>query len=83
MSFVELMKLLSENNIPVDVRFMSDSGWECGPTEMDGVYYNKVENLIVFTQGQGKYDEYWNAEGWTPLKTGNGSYANGGGHSDR
>ena len=78
MSFVELMKLLSQNNVPVDVRFMSDSGWECGPTEMDGVYYNKVENLIVFTQGGGKYDEYWNAEGWTPLKTGNGKYANGG-----
>ena len=58
MSFVELMKLLSENNIPVDVHFMSDSGWECGPTEMDGVYYNKVDNLIVFTQGLGKYDDY-------------------------
>ena len=83
MYFVELMKLLSEYNIPVDVHFMSDSGWECGPTEMDGVYYNKGENLIVFTQGQGKYDEYWNAEGWTPLKTGNGSYANGGGHPNR
>lgn len=83
MSFVELMKLLSENNIPVDVHFMSDSGWECGPTEMDGVYYNKGENLIVFTQEQGEYDEYWNAEGWTPLKTGNGSYANGGGHPNR
>lgn len=81
MTFKELKKLLKDNHIPDDVHFKSDSGWECGPTEMDGVYYNKVENLIVFTQGYGKYDDYWNAKGWLPLKTGNGSYANGGGHS--
>lgn len=83
MTYSELAKLLFDNNIPVDVHLMSDSGWECDPTEMDGVYYNEGKNLIVFTQGQGKYDEYWNAEGWTPLKTGNGSYANGGGHPNR
>ena len=83
MTFKELKKLLEDNHIPDDVHFESDSGWECGPTEMDGVYYNKGDNLIVFTQGYGKYDDYWNAKGWTPLKTGNGSYANGGGHYDR
>ena len=61
MTYSELAKLLSENNIPVDVHLMSDSGWECDATEMDGVYYNKGENTIVFTQGFGEYDDYWNA----------------------
>lgn len=71
MTFVELMKLLSENNVPVDVHFMSDSGWECSATEMDGVYYNKGENIIVFTQGYGNYDEYWNAESGRRINLGN------------
>ena len=32
-----LTKIVEDNNIPSDVHFMSDSGWECDPTEMDGV----------------------------------------------
>lgn len=30
-----LCRINEENNRPRDVRFMSDSGWECDPTEMD------------------------------------------------
>lgn len=46
-----LERIIKENNIPKDVHFMSDSGWECDPTEMDGVFYNRQSNTIVFTQG--------------------------------
>lgn len=50
MTFAELSKLISDNNIPEDVVLMSDSGWECGATDMDGVYYNDFLNMIIFSQ---------------------------------
>ena len=50
MTFAELNKIIEENNIPHDVKLMSDSGWECSATDMDGVYYNREKNEIVFTQ---------------------------------
>lgn len=55
MTFEQLNKIIKENNIPENVHLLSDSGWECDATEMDGIYYNKNENVIVFTQ---EYDEY-------------------------
>ena len=51
MTFERLLDLIQKNNIPMYARLESNSGWECGPTEMDGVYYNKSENIIVFDQG--------------------------------
>ena len=68
MTFNELKKLLEYNHIPDDVHFESDSGWECGPTEMDGVFYNREENTIVFTQGFGEYEDYPKLDGWETLK---------------
>ncbi|MEE1101317.1 MAG: hypothetical protein U0K86_07530 [Agathobacter sp.] len=53
MTFEKLTELINKNNIPDNVRLESDSGWECNATNMDGVYYNKTENVIVFTQGFG------------------------------
>jgi len=50
MTFNELLKIIKDNNIPEDVTLMSDSGWECGETDMDGVYYNDALNIIIFTQ---------------------------------
>ncbi len=50
MTVKELKQILTANNIPEDARLMSDSGWECGATDMDGVYYNPKENIVVFTQ---------------------------------
>ena len=35
-----LNKVIKENNIPKDVHLLSDSGWECDPTEMDGIFYH-------------------------------------------
>ena len=60
MTFEELNDLIEKHNIPRDVKLMSNSGWECGPTEMDGVYYFKEDNLIIFTQGS-EYDDYLNS----------------------
>lgn len=68
MTFEELKKLLEDNHIPEDVHFESNSGWECGPTEMDGVFYKKEKNTIVFTQGLGKYEDYPKLDGWKTLK---------------
>lgn len=51
MTLQKLNELCSKHNIPKDVKLLSDSGWECGDTEMDGVYYCKQSNVIVFTQG--------------------------------
>ena len=57
MTFKELNDLIEKHNIPKDVKLMSNSGWECSPTDMDGVYYFKKDKLIIFTQGS-KYDDY-------------------------
>ena len=51
MTFEKLTELIEKNNIPENVKLESDSGWEYGRTDMDGVYYNQTKNLIVFTQG--------------------------------
>ena len=46
MTFEQLNKIIKKNHIPKNVTLLSDSGWECDATEMDGVYYNKNENVI-------------------------------------
>lgn len=50
MTLGELNKLCKSNNIPDNVKLMSDSGWECCETEMNGVYYSEELNMIIFTQ---------------------------------
>lgn len=58
MTFRKLAGIIKENNIPEDVHLMSDSGWECCATEMNGIFYCKEENRIVITQGGRKYNPY-------------------------
>ena len=50
MTFEKLQEIVTKNSIPKDVKLMSDSGWECCETDMDGVYYSKSKNTIIFTQ---------------------------------
>ena len=50
MTFEILKKIIEKHSIPEDVELLSDSGWECGATEMDGVWYNAKLNVIEFTQ---------------------------------
>lgn len=62
MTFKKLKQIFIENNIPEDVILKSDSGWECDPTDMDGIYYNKEDNIVVFTQGY-EYNNYASQKG--------------------
>lgn len=63
MTYGLLKQIFEENNIPDDAKLMSDSGWECDPTEMDGIYYCEEDNEVVFTQGS-LYDSYYASEDW-------------------
>ena len=63
MTFGQLHKIIVDNDIPDEVHLMSDSGWECDATEMNGVYYDKFKKLIVFTQeGEPPSDSFSNWE---------------------
>lgn len=46
-----LNKICEENDIPKDALLMSDSGWDCGATDMDGIFYSKDDNTVFITQG--------------------------------
>lgn len=72
MTIENLNKIIQKYNIPSNVILMSDSGWECSKTDMDGVYYNKKENIIVFTQHFNYNETYYVEEnGWIPLELNN------------
>ena len=64
MTFELLSRIIEDNKIPADVHFLSDSGWECGPTEMDFLYYNRQDNTLIFSQDAGLRDEYEESENW-------------------
>lgn len=63
MTFDELLAKIDRADIPYNVRIMSDSGWECGPSDCSRAFYNKERNILVFTQEDctGDYvdDERW------------------------
>lgn len=67
MKLNNLLKLIDKHNIPDDVLLRSDSGWECDATDMDGVYYNRKLNVIVFTQYISENDSYFNELDWEML----------------
>ena len=68
MTFKKLKDLIDKYNIPEDVILQSDSGWECNETEMDGVYYNPTENIIIFTQYFSEYETYEKLKEWRRLE---------------
>lgn len=68
MTFEKLNELIQTHHIPSDVTLMSDSGWECDATHMDGVYYNEEENVIVFTQYAHSTDRYFDDAKWRILE---------------
>lgn len=67
MKLNKLLELINKHNIPDDVLLQSDSGWDCGATNMDGVYYNKKLNVIVFTQSVNVSDYYFINSDWEIL----------------
>ena len=64
----ELTNIFKQNNIPNDAILKSASVWECGATNMDGVYYNKLKNVVVFTQEISKYNRYYGSNDWIVCK---------------
>ena len=54
MTLKKLNDICKRYGVPDDVKLLDDSGWECGDTEMDGVFWNEERNEIVFTQDASK-----------------------------
>lgn len=70
MTFEYLSEIIQQYNIPYNVRLMSDSGWECDATDMNGILYNEKENIIVFTQTSDDRSggaDYRKSNGWKLL----------------
>ena len=67
MTFGKLKELIEKHNIPQNVKLLSDSGWECNETEMDGVYYNEKENHIIFTQYFDECNYYYDNKDYKEL----------------
>ena len=57
MTLAQLNDICKRNNVPDDVKLLSDSGWEDSATPMDGVWYSKEANMIVFTPDIDEYDD--------------------------
>src|SRR5699024_7139751 len=64
MTFELLSKIIEENNIPKDVKLMSDSGWEVSETEMNGIFYNRERNSLIFTQKGENCDSWYKKDDW-------------------
>lgn len=64
----ELFNIFKQYNIPDDAVLMSDSGWEAWSTDMDGIYYNKTSNMVVFTPEISDCDTYFYSKDWIVLK---------------
>ena len=58
MTIGELKELIKEHNIPDDTLMLSDSGWECDATDMDGVYYNAEKKILIFTQQCSEFEDW-------------------------
>lgn len=66
MTFNKVNEILKEAGVPGDAKFMSNSRWECCATDMDGIYYSKEENTVIFTQGS-KYEDGCDYDGYKLL----------------
>lgn len=66
MTYDKLTKIIEKYNISKNVHLMSDSGWECNETEMNGILYNEEKNIIVFKQDTDYLEEYY--KNWKILK---------------
>ena len=51
MTAEQMISILEQ--VPSDTFVLSDSGWECDATSCARAFYNKNDNLIVFTQYDG------------------------------
>lgn len=68
MTVENLFNIIKKYDIPNNAILVSNSGWECSETDMDGVYYNRIGNTVVFTQEFSKYDKYYNSPEWVACR---------------
>ena len=54
MTFEKLALLIERYNIPHDVEILSDSGWECNATNMDGITPKKKKQLYSLREQEEK-----------------------------
>ena len=47
MKVKDFIELVNKYNIPVDCDLMSDSGWECDSTDIDGFIYLPKQNKLI------------------------------------
>lgn len=59
MTTKKLIEILSV--LPDDCVVMSNSGWECDPSDVEGIWYSEELNEVHLTQG-GRYE---NREGYS------------------
>ena len=50
MTLEKMKEIMDRNGVPGNARLMSNSGWELGATDMDGIIWNPEENVIHFVQ---------------------------------
>jgi len=62
MTFFELKWLIEKNNIPENVAIMSNSGWECGATDVDAIYYSSSKNEIHLVQNVYGHESNYNED---------------------
>lgn len=66
MTLGKMLDILQENNVPKSANLMSNSGWGCDATNMDGIYYNENLNTVIFTRGS-RYERDCGYDGYDLL----------------
>lgn len=50
MTVEEFIKRIDNAEVPYNATILSDSGWECDPTECSRILFDQEDNVIVLTQ---------------------------------
>lgn len=45
----DLLQIISKYNIPPTAKIILATGWECGATKADGLYYNFSDNILAIS----------------------------------
>lgn len=57
----DLLQAISKYNIPPTAKINLATGWECGPTGADALYYNVSENTLVISD---QCDHWFESADW-------------------
>ena len=68
MNIENFKKLIEKYNIPEDIILQSDTGWECGYSDLSSIAYNKKEKRIVFLSDDTLIIPYYHTKDWQILE---------------